>query len=789
MASGVGKLFQWRPEIPQFLAPLRMSVIPRLELERFRVGIDNLHIDVSLSLKFHAALSTLVQKMVMEDLARQGYSEMGKPPTKQDFDNFRAAYRGLLESALERVEGTGGIEDQVQLLQLALLKRLLESPAEVLAQMRSQLQQSADSPTRDQEGRSLELHDRKVALAKHEPGVRYRTLRRLFKAVRRMESKELRKVRKSVLGKSWVLPKSLLFNPLLHLPDLTTESYLMNHYPIICTDRGDERYFVTTNRIFCELFADYLPAWAMPAGETSADKSAEQGFKIRQREWRGGFSGFLDGQRLLEQALQEEEFKGCLTSWLDTPTNIDLLFPKSATSRGLFGLRKSGQGGPWDHPDGRGFQQQMAGELHRRLQKAGIIRRAIAAYRTPRLFRQLNERVAIQDIYRYLAGDLPRRQLVKHLAVLPQEQADEAMRALDTLVHYLKRLPSSKLEEYGNRYIRDFLCFRHDLKLAYFTHQQMGNLRLLRESEDIKLSRENGSLYEFRLLAETDSSKRRIRAHVVLKADVRGSTEITHQLMAQRLNPATHFSHNFFGPITKLLSRFGAQKVFVEGDALILTVLEYGGIGSQSMTVANACGLARKIISVMESQNVQNRLHNLPELELGLGIAFSNDAPAYLYDDQRRIMISPAINHADRLSSCSAELRRNTRWKRSKRHCVEVMRREDDGATTGNLQRYNVNGINLDANAFNKLNAELALRKVRLHSRSGKIHHYHVGRFVDREGTSHWLVVRQASVKLLRDGEVVAPEQGGQYFYEVITDAGLIGRVKAKLNQAPQAKA
>ncbi len=83
---------------------------------------------------------------------------------------------------------------------------------------------------------------------------------------------------------------------------------------------------------------------------------------------------------------------------------------------------------------------------------------------------------------------------------------------------------------------------------------------------------------------------------MVLKADIRGSTEITHQLMQKRLNPATHFSLNFFGPITKLLERFNAHKVFVEGDALILSVLDTGGMGGQSMIVAYACGLACQIL-------------------------------------------------------------------------------------------------------------------------------------------------------------------------------------------------
>jgi hypothetical protein len=240
---------------------------------------------------------------------------------------------------------------------------------------------------------------------------------------------------------------------------------------------------------------------------------------------------------------------------------------------------------------------------------------------------------------------------------------------------------------------------------------------------------------------------------------------------------------NFFGPITKLLDRFGAQKVFVEGDALILTVLEAGNERTKSMTVANACGLARMMLLVMEAQNSQNRAYDLPKLELGLGIAFCSEAPAYLYDERRRIMISPAINKADRLSSCSAELRKDTGWRRSDRHRVEVMRmvNRDDKDADKNL-RFNVNGIELDPPAFEKLKLEMVLHKVKLHSRSGESHYYHVGRFMDRLGSSHWLVIREARQKVWDQGQLADGDADKSLFYEVVTDTDLVGRVKAKFN-------
>ncbi|MCU7906586.1 MAG: hypothetical protein KZQ76_12235 [Candidatus Thiodiazotropha sp. (ex Epidulcina cf. delphinae)] len=789
MVTRVGSLVHIQPDVGALLAPLRSCAAPQVHLEHFRIGIDNRHIDVALSHRFRTTLAELTQKIVFEDLAKHGWARMGKLPSGNDIEAFKTVYRSIMQGALEQVHRNAAVEELIQLLHLALLKILLESPGMAIAMLRRQLQQDADSPAGGaSSGRAMELHERIVVLARLEPGIRYRTLRRIFKIVQRLEFKELRKLRKSVVGSSWTISKQILFNPLLHLPDLSTEEYIMNHYPLLCVDRDRENYFDLTNRIITGTYQEYLPEWARAPdrhGKDASNQGEGQGFQIRNRELYSGFSEFLEGQRLLEQSLSEEEFKLIDVSWLDVPRNIELLVQRSAGDKKGWFSRAAAEvtETPRQNPEYAKLQGRLQSELLKQMDRSGVIRRAIAAYRTPRLYRQLNGRVSIKDIYRFLTDELPRRALTKRLASTPDKGA-AVVKALDVVCNYIRRMPGGKQQNYAIRYLRDFLTFRRDLKLAYFTYQQMSRLRVLQDSESIKLSRDNGSLYEFRLGKDSDSQDQKIKAHAVLKADVRGSTEITRQLVEKKLNPATHFSMNFFGPITKLLERFGAQKVFVEGDALILTVLETGGMSTQAMTVANACGLARNILSVMEAQNSQNKAHNLPKLELGLGIAFSDEAPAYLYDEQHKIMISPAVNEADRLSSCYAELRHDTGWRRSKRHRVEVMKQRTLDKSTGNGRlRYNVNGIELARPAFKKLQSEMVLHKLKVHSRSGDPHFYHVGRFVDRQGSAHWLVIREAPLKSWREGGLVEELAGSdEYFYEVVTDADLIGRVKGKLS-------
>jgi class 3 adenylate cyclase len=777
-----------QPDVSEFIAPLRSSAPPHCNLDIFQIGTDNNHIDAALSHQFRTTLLNFVRKIVYEELTKHGWVRMEAPPTGGDVDSFKAIYRGMMQGALEQVHRDTAVKDLIQLLHLVLLKLLLESPVTVIAELRNKLEEDGNLPMGASSGRSLELHERIVNLARLEPVIRYQTLRRLFKIIQRLESKELRKLRKSVVGRSWVLSKQLLFNPMLHLPNLSNEEIIMNHYPLICVDKDHENYFDITNRTITSTYRDCLPDWAQaPDRDETAYNGAQQGqgFQIRNRELNSGFSEFLDGQRILERNLSDAEFKQINVSWLDVPRNFDILLKRAnGESDGWFSRSgKHDKKSVWENPKCESFRKELQLKLLKRLHKSGVMIRAIAAYRSQRLYHQLNRQVSIKDIYQFLAGDLPRRTLVKRLANTA-DKGSEVLKALDVVFSYIRRMPTEKNQEYAIRYVKDFLIFRRDLKLAYYTYQQMSRLRVLQDAESINLSRDNGSLYEFRLGKDPDSQQQ-IKSHVILKADIRGSTEITRQLIEKKLNPATHFSMNFFGPITKLLEQYGAQKVFVEGDALILTVMETGGTTTQALTVANSCGLARKILSVMEAQNSQNLAHNLPKLELGLGIAYSEDAPAYLHDEQRKIMISPAINKADRLSSCSAELRRDTSWRRSKRHRVEVFQgaTQEGNATTQNRLSYNINGIELTEAAFTRLKSEMVLHKIKIHSRSGESHYYHVGRFVDRRGSSHWLVVRQAVIKVWNAGKI---EENSDildsYFYEIVTDTNLIGRVKDKFH-------
>ena len=790
MVFGLNKVFHWEPDKEAFLAPLKSFTYPKIGLEQLQAGIDNTHIDVVFSTNFTSNAEKLVRRMINDDLAQNDLGQTGREPNNADLEQFRLSYQGIVEVTIDQAR------EQKQpillsLLTFAMTKYLLAMVTVQIEQIRAQLQTSLSSESIQSRGKNLEIHDRLVALAKIEPALRYRVCQRLFRIVQRMESTGLRKIRKSVLGKSWPVPKEILFNPLLQLGTLRYDELAIDHYPLLCLGEEGINNFVRVNKLLTETFAKFLPECL---SETTPDQqNSEQPYNNQSR-----MSGFLELKMVLDKTIGETEFTSYETSWLDEPDNILHLLQQQEQVHTLFSAETSENGvnpqNYWPDKQWPEFQHFFSNQLFTQLSKGNFCKQIVASNRTLRLYKQLKREVPIRDIFNYLAGNINKKQLSRRLNAQSQiaNQA-EVIRAMDAVASHIHRVPTSKQHEYFTRFLNEFLVLRRDLKHAYFAYQTMDRIRLLKAKSDISLSRANGTLYEFRERVKIEEKEKQVCAHVVLKADVRGSTKITRTLLEKKLNPATHFSINFFEPITKTLEDFGAVKVFVEGDALILSILESEGISFHWLTVAHACGLARKILSVMDAQNIQNRIHGLPALELGLGISFCNEAPAYLNDEKRRIMISPAINQADRLSSCSSGLRHPLEKNGPRKHRIEVMlaqrggpsRNEDDG---DKLIRYNVNGIELDAPAFFKLKKELVLRRIKIkNSESGQTERYHVGRYPDLKGVSHWVVVREAPVRLWNGSQIGDQEPTGRhYFYEVISNPKLVPKIKAKLT--PQAR-
>jgi hypothetical protein len=336
----------------------------------------------------------------------------------------------------------------------------------------------------------------------------------------------------------------------------------------------------------------------------------------------------------------------------------------------------------------------------------------VASYEVVPLLSEYSPRINAQQ----LKNGLVSRSECARVEKLIQEHARLSKDSLYAAVERVANCRGAERAKVAGRFLRDFMRYHRDLRRLEALNSALDSVNLLGNEKLRELSSVNGTLYEFVLPDEqkaTDDDV--ILHHVVVKADIRDSTRLTRSLMERGLNPASYFSLNFFEPVYKLLPKYGASKVFLEGDAMILAMMEHQG--QAGLAVGRACVLAREMLEIVSGYNLLLERAGLPPLELGIGICFQDSAPLYLMDGDRRIMISDALNVSDRLSSCNKQARKAVEPLQSafNVYAFQMVGDADAGENADEfMMSYNLNGIRMNEAAFRKLQKEISLQPCHL---------------------------------------------------------------------------
>jgi hypothetical protein len=351
-------------------------------------------------------------------------------------------------------------------------------------------------------------------------------------------------------------------------------------------------------------------------------------------------------------------------------------------------------------PSERQYKSRLQGwtEL---LEREKLLDLAVAAYEVVPLFSELTPLLDPQQL-KYSLVFRKERERVEKLV------GDHGKLSMDNLVAAAERVAeasSAQQAKIAARFLRDFLCYYRDLRRLDVLNRVIEKINLISSERLSELSKLNGTLYEFVLPEEkkADNEKPVVR-HVILKADIRDSSRVTRSLLEREMNPASYFSLNFYDPVNKLLSKYGATKVFVEGDAIILAILEREN--EPPLAVSRACVLAREIMEIVGGYNHLLQRAGFPALELGIGISYQGSAPTYLLDGEHRIMISDALNESDRLSGCDKRMRKAMTGMAVPFNIYEF--RSSANAEQDSM-KYNLGGIRISQASFDRLREEISL--------------------------------------------------------------------------------
>lgn len=641
---------------------------PVLELEGLLTGIDNLRHDVYLSPRFVEVAREHVFRLIardgqVEDLLKEknelrsdippqvfrpSSSEEAKPVNPSE---FKPVLADLLVESLNRAKNENNPTLDI-LLRIAVVKFFRAELASqfnvILEKLRTRLAEY-EAPRQHQATKALQVREWVSAFQLSKKALLRKSGQELFQTLREVDKEFLVRMRRALFGGVDNPAYYVLLNRLMFTDDGRDDAIAAEHYVMLGNfDRDPDRFGAIED--IARTFLAVLEMTA-PGGKTQFD----------------------------------------LDPLLNVPENAQELVaagtPDDSTAKGK-------------------AQKALLTNWVNALDATGALVCVIAAYETASIFNEYSPVINGQQLKSALISKTERSR-VEHLL----EQHGRLSRAsFDAAIKRVSKYSSGDRTKVAGRFLRDYILYHRDIRSLETLNVAVDRVNLLTNERLRELSAINNTLYEFLLPSEERKKEDKVSRHVVLKADVRDSTTLTRTLFERGLNPASYFSLNFYDPINKLLPKYEACKVFIEGDAVILALFGYEG--KPEFPVARTCVMAREMISIVRAYNERSQRDGLPTLELGIGISFQDSAPLYLMDGSTRIMISKALNESDRLSGCNKGARRFISPGESLFNVYSFKTVEDED-TGGNpdefLMRYNVGGIHLSEPGFLAMQSEISI--------------------------------------------------------------------------------
>jgi len=743
--------------IDDLLAQATVPYTLSLDFTAASKGVDNYRIDVELSptfvFKSSVIIADQVKRMVSGNKLVSSNSE--------EISDFRARYTDMMRVTLHRnkIDLTPG---QIKILQFAVVKFILQRTRLELDNYEDQLDEVLAQQRRAATRGLLATQAKLQWFRKHRDAFMFRINRLILRQCQREENNQLKMLRDQILGDDLSEATNIMFNPLLYARSPQEPVLLLEYYAL--WPKNGSRFAQLNSALESEL-ASELPQIPIQKLNGGVDASSAQ------NEIYDEFGGLFAIQSYMGAAEDQKDNVTESFSWLDQPGNIRLLFDEKYLNRQIQKVKNhDGFRAQWSLRSHNKEFDKLARKLRKNIASNTEMKKMMAAYQMRDKFSQQDfELIEVEDAVSIVAG-IDSKKLLTTIDPSKEGAAVLSQKLNAAAAEYEDSRKKSG-DELFVKLLTDISRYRAHLKYYRFAQRVFNRISVVTDEEQLRLARAGGQL--FRLLdseevKESANKQPDILHHTILKADVRGSTSVTQELVRQELNPASYFSMRFFNPINERLEIYGAVKVFIEGDAVILGTYEYENNPTQWYSVSRACGMAKDMLDIINSKNTNSAQTGLPSLEIGIGICYSDEMPLFLFDEDRPIMISSAIGDADRMSSCSWRLRGSFD---SGDFNVEVLELDEEDREKGEkgqkLIRYNVNGILLDDAAFAKLRTEIKLTRINVKSR-GKNETVFVGQFPDVQGKERHLVIRQGIIGLWRDEEVVENPGSDAVFYEVL---------------------
>jgi len=716
-------------------------------LDKITPGVDNVRYDVCLSPELCKTTGDLVLRLISEHAKADEILRMDNRAKVKEFNLFRKLCHDVLLAAVHRAKA--GRQMQIDYLaQIAVAKMVIKTihdQYEILVERLKNALWRKESSYSASHTKTINLKESISRIQRDRKRILHKVGNEIFNTVASIQRKNLQKLREANFGTNAPLPLNVISNPMLCVVETAEDHFIIAEYDILLGHRFEDpnKYDVLLQSI-----QDFL----------------ETAFQNMDKETEGIIDKEATENAKAGDLLSNPHNIGILFNYFQSETRSKNLKKRDGSKDQILNLRQQAA-----------EQKKLLNLLLKRFSKTGLINIIVSFYEMKSIYEQYCPPLTPQQIVQFLTTPRSRKTIENQLNRLKLFYGrDISLKPLYKLIKELERASTGEKKKLLIRFLKGFSRYHRDYQNLILLQDKMDKINLTVEDKIINLSRTNKTLYDFMLPEEHVIEESTIINHAIVKADVRGSTGITHQLKERGLNSASHFSLNFFDPISEILPEYGANKAFIEGDAVILSLFEHDEELSARYSVSRACGIAIQILYILRRHNLKSRSNRLPILEVGIGVNYLRGAPTFLFDGDKRIMISPAINLADRMSGCSKSIRKQMSAKKTPFNLyifqpmgdAEIAKSPDDL-----FVRYNVNGIELNQEGFKKLAEEIELKAIecRIPEITAEKIKIYSGKFPTSSGKYQKLIIREAVIPEISPDDLKIIRMTSQKYYEVCT--------------------
>ncbi|MGH9680072.1 MAG: hypothetical protein ACRD4Y_08985, partial [Candidatus Acidiferrales bacterium] len=593
-----------------------------LSLGTLAVGVDNIHHDVSLSPKFVETSGAYLLEFIRQTANLPFLSQTDRqqadrrPKVRREPDrkarapessSWKRQLSELLHAGLQHSKYEQNIEIDL-LLRVALQKFLIQEIGTQFANLILE----AKEWIRSRGGHfdhTEQAHVIKARLAELQADRRkiFRlTGQNVYQAMMEIEENSLARSRKALFGDELAGAYDILNNRLAFVEGGKDDVLFLEQYILLGNYQKDPDRFETVDALFVDFITESFLT-GETGGELDVARRAHQRLDEAARAGRDEIARLEEERSAVEKRLERADGLMGLVGLSGDPASLraaisDLdkrllharkklegIAPRIEAARAkvdfLTKQYRERLGGYLNEPENarrlfdpeapgeeRGASGEARGRLLEqwvaRLEERDLVAQIVASYQLRNICHDFCPPVHLQQLKKALVSREEYKRVEDILKQFPARQYP--ISRIEELAKKIRRTPRDEVRAMALRFAEDFMRLRRDSQNYERLTAAMERVNLVRNERVRELSDMNRSLYEFLLPEEAKPAEDRVVNHTIIKADVRGSTKITADLLARGLNPASLFSLNFYEPVKRILERYGAAKVFIEGDALVL---------------------------------------------------------------------------------------------------------------------------------------------------------------------------------------------------------------------------